>query len=52
MRITLLTPGTGSYFCGSCLRDDALARELRAQGHAVRMVPLYLPFALDRKSVV
>lgn len=47
MRITLLTPGTGSYFCGSCLRDDALARELRAQGHAVRMVPLYLPFALE-----
>lgn len=47
MRLTLLTPGTGSYFCGSCLRDDALARELRAQGHAVRMVPLYLPFALE-----
>lgn len=47
MRFTLLTPGTGSWLCGSCLRDEALARALRAIGHQVEIVPLYLPFALE-----
>ena len=47
MRIVLLTPGTGSFLCGSCLRDNALTRELRALGHDVVIAPLYLPFALE-----
>jgi glycosyltransferase involved in cell wall biosynthesis len=47
MRIFQLTPGTGHFYCGSCLRDDALARGLRALGHDVRMVALYLPFRLE-----
>lgn len=47
MRLLLLTPGTGSFFCGSCLRDNALARGLRALGEDVVLAPLYLPFVLE-----
>ena len=48
MRFTLLTPGTGHFYCGSCLRDDALGRALRGLGHEVDVVPLYLPLVLER----
>ncbi|TAN36008.1 MAG: glycosyltransferase family 1 protein [Verrucomicrobia bacterium] len=47
MRIIQLTPGTGNFYCGSCLRDSALVRALRARGHDVLMVPLYLPLVTD-----
>ncbi len=47
MKITLLVPGTGSFYCGSCLRDHALAAGLRELGHEVEVVPLYLPLYLE-----
>ena len=47
MRILQLTPGTGSFLCGSCLRDNALAEALRASGVDVVLAPLYLPFVLE-----
>ena len=47
MKIVLLTPGTGSYYCGVCMRDNALAKELISQGHEALMLPLYLPLQLD-----
>lgn len=47
MRIAYLTAGTGSYYCGNCLRDHALARGLRALGHQVLMTPLYLPLVTE-----
>jgi glycosyltransferase involved in cell wall biosynthesis len=50
LRIILLTPGTGSFFCGTCIRDNALAVALRKQGHDALMVPLYLPPALDEAA--
>ena len=50
MKIVNLTPGTGNFHCGSCLRDVALARALRELGHDVTIVPLYLPFVLDGKA--
>ncbi|MBM4060680.1 MAG: glycosyltransferase family 4 protein [Planctomycetes bacterium] len=43
MRIAHLLPGTGSFHCGTCLRDRALQLALRARGHTVTVVPLYLP---------
>jgi len=43
MRIAHLTPGTGSFYCGTCLRDRALLDALSARGHEVRIVPMYLP---------
>lgn len=50
MRILQLTPGTGNFHCGSCLHDNALVRGLRARGHDVLMVPLYLPHVTDEPS--
>src|SRR5437764_13974135 len=50
MRIVLLTAGTGSFHCGTCMRDNALITEIRRQGHDAILVPLYLPMVLDEKS--
>ncbi len=50
MKIAHLTPGTGSFYCGSCLRDHTLVLALRALGHDVWMVPMYLPFVLEEHA--
>jgi len=50
MRIVQLTPGAGPMYCGNCLRDNALVQRLRALGHDVLMVPLYLPLTLDESD--
>lgn len=50
MRILHLTPGTGSFHCGSCLRDHALIKALRVRGHDALIVPLYLPLVTDRED--
>ena len=48
MRIIQITPGAGTnFYCENCLRDNALALELRRMGHDALMVPLYLPLAAD-----
>lgn len=44
MRITMLTPGTGYFYCGNCLRENTLAHALKRLDHDVTMIPLYLPF--------
>ncbi len=49
MRIAFLTPGTGNYYCGVCMRDNSLARHLISQGHEVTMLPTYLPHLLDEE---
>lgn len=38
-------------YCGSCLRDNALASELMKQGHEVTLQPLYTPPLTDEPSV-
>jgi len=44
MRILHLVPGSGgTFYCQNCLRDHILIRALRAKGHDVVLVPLYLP---------
>ena len=30
-------------YCGSCLRDNAMATELIARGHDVMLLPVYTP---------
>ena len=47
MNLAFLTPGTGSYYCGACMRDNALAKSLLAAGHQVSLLPMYLPLQLD-----
>ena len=51
MRILSLTAGAASMYCGSCLRDNALARELIRQGHDVMLVPIYTPTLVDGENV-
>ena len=38
-------------FCGSCLRDNALAAELLARGHDVLLLPVYTPTLTDEANV-
>ena len=47
MKLVHLTPGTGNFYCGSCLRDHGLIVGLQRRGHDVLMVPLYLPLVLE-----
>jgi glycosyltransferase involved in cell wall biosynthesis len=49
MNFAFLTPGTGSYYCGACMRDNALAKSLLAAGHQVSLLPMYLPLQLDEE---
>ena len=49
MNLAFLTPGTGSYYCGACMRDNALAKSLHAAGHRVSLLPMYLPLQLDEE---
>src|SRR2546421_11471208 len=50
MRIVLLTAGTGSYYCGTCMRDNALINAIRKRGHDAVLVPMYLPMMLDEEQ--
>jgi len=38
-------------YCGSCLRDNALATELIARGHDVTLLPVYTPTFTDEPNV-
>ncbi len=49
LRIVFLTPGTGGWYCGACMRDNALAKSLQAAGHDVSLLPMYLPLQLDEE---
>jgi glycosyltransferase involved in cell wall biosynthesis len=51
MRILYFTAGAAGMYCGSCLRDNALATELLQQGHDVLLVPLYTPTLTDEPNV-
>ena len=51
MKILAITAGAANMYCGSCLRDNALAAELMAQGHDVVLVPLYTPTLTDEPNV-
>ncbi len=51
MKIVFLTAGTGSYYCGACMRDNTLARELHRAGHDVTIAPMYLPLTLDETTL-
>jgi glycosyltransferase involved in cell wall biosynthesis len=51
MRIAYITAGAGGMYCGSCLRDNALARALIARGHQVLLVPTYTPTKTDEPNV-
>src|SRR5262245_37106132 len=51
MKILVITAGAAGMYCGSCLRDNALAAELLKQGHDVSLVPIYTPTLTDEPNV-
>jgi glycosyltransferase involved in cell wall biosynthesis len=51
MKILYLTGGAGQMYCGSCLRDNALANELISRGHDVTLLPVYTPTLTDEPNV-
>jgi len=51
MRILTITAGAAGMYCGSCTRDNALARELTARGHDVTLLPVYTPTRPDEPNV-
>ena len=50
MKVLQITAGAGGMYCGSCLRDNALAMALRSQGHDVTLMPLYTPTLTDEPN--
>src|SRR5262245_48388077 len=51
MRVIQITAGAGGMYCGSCTRDNAIARELLARHHDVTLVPVYTPTHPDEPNV-
>ena len=51
MKILAFTAGAANMYCGSCLRDNALAAELKRQGHDVILLPIYTPTLTDEPNV-
>jgi len=51
VRILSFTGGAGQMYCGSCLRDNALAAALLARGHDVVLTPVYTPTRTDERNV-
>jgi glycosyltransferase involved in cell wall biosynthesis len=47
MRITYLTAGAAGMFCGSCMNDNAVAKELIKAGHDCVLMPVYTPIRTD-----
>ena len=51
MRILYITAGAAQMYCGSCLRDNALAAELIRRGHDAMLLPVYTPTRTDDVNV-
>lgn len=51
MKILAFTAGAARMYCGSCIRDNALAAELKRQGHDVILLPIYTPTLTDEPNV-
>ncbi len=50
MDICILAAGAGGMYCGSCMRDNALASALKRLGHDVTLIPLYTPLRTENHS--
>lgn len=51
MKILSLSAGAANMYCGSCMRDNALAAELMRLGHEVTLLPFYTPTLTDEENV-
>jgi glycosyltransferase involved in cell wall biosynthesis len=51
MKIAYLTAGAAGMYCGSCMNDNAVARELLRCGHDCVLAPIYTPIRTDDENV-
>jgi glycosyltransferase involved in cell wall biosynthesis len=52
LTIANILPGAGgTFYCQNCLRDCALVKALRKQGHDAIAVPMYLPILVDAEGL-
>ena len=52
MKIVHIIPGTGDvFYCQNCMRDKELVMALRALGHDVVLVPMYLPLFTEGEDM-
>jgi glycosyltransferase involved in cell wall biosynthesis len=48
MRVLYIVPGMGdAFYCQNCVRDVSCLRGLRALGHELTVVPMYLPLPAE-----
>ena len=50
-RIAYIASGAGGMYCGSCLRDNALAAALQHCGVDIQLIPTYTPIRTDEEDV-
>lgn len=50
-RVAYVTAGGAGMFCGSCMRDNALAAALIAEGVPITLVPTFTPIRTDEADV-
>ena len=51
LNISILAAGAAGMYCGSCMRDNALAAALMRMGHKVTLIPLYTPLKTEPQGV-
>jgi glycosyltransferase involved in cell wall biosynthesis len=49
--IAYLTAGAAGMYCGSCMRDNALAAALHRMGIDIHLIPTYTPIRTDEENV-
>ena len=53
MKIVHIVPGSGeTFYCQNCMRDKELVKSLKALGHEIYMIPMYLPLSIDDNEKV
>ena len=50
-RIAYVTAGAAEMYCGSCLRDNALAAALQREGVNILLIPTYTSIRTDEEDV-
>ncbi|HVR75071.1 MAG TPA: glycosyltransferase family 4 protein [Planctomycetota bacterium] len=50
MKTAFIAAGAAGMYCGTCLKDNALASALRVLGEDVTLVPTYTPLRVDEES--
>lgn len=50
-KIVYLTAGAAGMYCGSCMRDNAVAAALQKRGYDVSLLPLYTPIRTEEEDV-